>query len=135
MLKLNNTIKVMVPTKDNDGKEIDYMTLVQNVTSFVGGSTMYDAQGLWVSNDKTYKDSNKLVEFNMDDESAYLAVYKVFESIVEPLISDGGQLAVWLQVNSTTYIIHKVLPEEIREVAETLPDKALEFASNVGLRY
>ena len=48
MLKLSNTIKVMVPTKDNDGKAIDYMALVQGVTKLVGGSTMYDAKGLWV---------------------------------------------------------------------------------------
>lgn len=40
MLKLSNTIKVMVPTKDNDGKKIDYMSMVQRVTKLVGGSTM-----------------------------------------------------------------------------------------------
>ena len=36
MLKLNNTIRVMIPTKDNDGKAINYMELIQGVTKLVG---------------------------------------------------------------------------------------------------
>lgn len=120
MLKLDNTIKVMVPTADNDGKAIDYMALIQGVTKLVGGSTMYNAKGLWVSNNKTYKDSNKLVEFNMDNETAYVALVKVVVNIVGPLLSDGGQLAVWLQVNDTTFIMNSVTDKDFIEVSKAL---------------
>lgn len=111
----------MVPTKDNDGKAIDYMAMIQGVTQLVGGSTMYDAQGLWVSDGKTYKDSNKLVEFNVDDETAYRALSKTMVEIVDPLLNKGGQLAVWLQVNGTTFILNKVNAEALDEVTSVLP--------------
>lgn len=120
MLKLNNTIKVMVPTKDNDDKAIDYMALVQGVTKLVGGSTMYDAQGLWVDGGKTYNDSNKLVEFNTDNNTAYEALTEVLGNIVEPLLHEGGQLAVWLQVNGTTFILNHATVDELVEVSKAL---------------
>jgi len=120
MLKLNNTIKVMVPTKDNDGKAIDYMKLIQGVTKLVGGSTMYDAQGLWVDKGQLYKDSNKLVEFNTDDATAYEALTEVVGNIVGPLLREGGQLAVWLQVNGTTFILDSDSGKDFTEVAKAL---------------
>jgi len=126
MLKLNNTIKVMVPTKDNDGKAIDYMKLVQGVTNLAGGSTMYSAQGLWVSDNKTYNDSNKLVEFNVNDEDAYNTLALAMEAIVYPLLHEGGhQRAVWLQVNGTTFILDKGTVGETLEVAKALTVEAL----------
>lgn len=125
MLKLDNTIKVMVPTKDNDGKAIDYMKLVQGVTNLVGGSTMYDAQGLWVSKGKTYKDSNKLVEFNTDSETAYETLTEVMGNIVGPLLHDGGQLAVWLQVNGATFILDSDNDKDFIEVAKALSKEVL----------
>ena len=120
MLKLNNTIKVMVPTKDNDGKAIDYMPMVQGVTNLVGGSTMYNAQGLWIDNNQLYKDSNKLVEFNVDDETAYEALTEVIGNIVGPLLREGGQLSVWLQVNGTTFILDSDTGKDFTEVAKAL---------------
>ena len=125
MLKLNNTIKVMVPTKDNDGKAIDYMKLVQGVTKLVGGSTMYDAQGLWLSRDTMYKDSNKLVEFNTDDTTAYETLTEVVGNIVGPLLREGGQLAVWLQVNGTTFIMDSDSGKDFIEVSKALHAESL----------
>ncbi|MCA7081889.1 hypothetical protein LGL73_14180, partial [Staphylococcus aureus] len=81
---------------------------------------MYDAKGLWVSNDKTYKDSNKLVEFNTDNNSAYEALTEVVGNIVGPLLSEGGQLAVWLQVNGTTFIMDSISGQDFTEVAKSL---------------
>ena len=121
MMKLNNTIKVMVPTKDNDGKAIDYMPMVQKVTEFIGGSTMYDAQGLWVDGGQLYKDSNKLVEFNVEDSHMYNSIIEVMVYLVGPLLDEGGQLAVWLQVNGTTFILDKVNAEALDEVTKVLP--------------
>ena len=120
MLKLNNTIKVMVPTKGNDDKAIDYMPMVQGVTNLVGGSTMYDAQGLWVDKGQTYKDSNKLVEFNTDDTTAYETLTEVVGNIVGPLLREGGQLSVWLQVNGTTFIMDSDSGKDFIEVAKAL---------------
>ena len=126
MLKLNNTIKVMVPTKDNNGEAIDYMPMIQGVTNLVGGSTMYNAQGLWVDGGKTYNDSNKLVEFNVNDATAYRALVRVMNDIVYPLLHEGGhQLAVWLQVNGTTFILDKGTVGETLEVAKALTVEAL----------
>jgi len=120
MLKLNNTIKVMVPTKDNDDKEIDYMAMVQSVTKLVGGSTMYDAKGLWVDKGQMYKDSNKLVEFNMDDTHAFGALVDIMAFIVGPLLREGGQLSVWLQVNGTTFILDSDTGKDLIEVSKAL---------------
>lgn len=126
MQKLNNTIKVMVPTKDNNGEAIDYMPLVQGVTNLVGGSTMYSAQGLWVDNSKVYKDNNKLVEFNVSDEDAYNTLVRVMKDVVYPLLHEGGhQRAVWLQVNGTTFILDKGTVGETLEVAKALTVEAL----------
>ena len=121
MMKLNNTIKVMVTTKDNNGKAIDYMPMVQKVTEYIGGSTMYDAQVLWVDGNQLYKDSNKLVEFNTDDSHVYNSVIEVMVYLVGPLLHDGGQLTVWLQVNGTTFILDKVNAEALDEVTSVLP--------------
>ena len=126
MLKLNNTIKVMVPTKDNNGEAIDYMPMIQGVTNLVGGSTMYDAQGFWVDKGQTYKDSNKLVEFNTDDTTAYEALTEVMGNIVEPLLREGGQLSVWLQVNGTTFILDSDTGKDLIEVSKALHAKVLE---------
>lgn len=120
MLKLSNTIKVMVPTKDNDGNAIDYMKLVQGVTKLVGGSTMYDAKGLWIDNNQVYKDSNKLVEFNTDSATAYEALTEVVRDIVGTLLREGGQLAVWLQVNGTTFIMDSDTDKDFIEVSKAL---------------
>ena len=120
MLKLNNTIKIMVPTQDNDGEAIDYMSLIQGVTKLVGGSTVYDAQGLWISNDKLYKDTNKLVEFNMDDVTAYETLTEVIGNIAGPLLHEGGQMAVWLQVNGVTFILNHATVDEFVEIVKTL---------------
>ena len=125
MIKLNNTIKVMVPTMDNDGKAIDYMQMVQGVTTLVGGSTMYDAQGLWVDGGQLYKDSNKLAEFNTDDTTAYETLTEVVGNIVGPLLHEGGQLAVWLQVNGTTFILNSDTVKDLTEVATALTVEAL----------
>ena len=126
MLKLNNTIKVMVPTKDNDGEPIDYMPMIQGVTALVGGSTVYDAKGLWVDKYQLYKDSNKLVEFNTDDGTAYEALTEVFGNIVGPLLREGGQLAVWLQVNGTTFILNSDSGKDFTEVAKSLINEELD---------
>jgi len=126
MIKLTNTIKVMVPTKDNNGEAIDYMPMIQGVTDLVGGSTMYDAQGLWVDGGQVYKDSNKLVEFNVSDEDAYNTLVWVMKDIVCPLLHEGGhQLAMWLQVNGTTFILDKGTVGETLEVSKALTVEAL----------
>lgn len=122
MMKLNNTIKVMVPTKDNEGKAINYLPMVQKVTEFIGGSTMYDARGLWVDGGQLYKDSNKLVEFNTDDTHVYNSVVDIIRYIVTPLLHEGGQLAVWLQVNGTTFILNSSdsYAKDVSEILKTL---------------
>lgn len=125
MMKLDNTIKVIVPTSDNDGKAIDYVPMVQKVTEYIGGSTMYDAQGLWVDFGKLYNDKNKMVEFNTDDSHVYNSVTEVMVYLVGPLLHEGGQLAVWLQVNGTTFILDKVNAEALDEVTSVLPKEAL----------
>lgn len=120
MLKLNNTLKVMIPTQDNGGKNIDYMALIQGVTKLVGGSTIYSAQGLWIDNNQVYKDSNKLVEFNTDDTTAYEALTEVMGNIAGPLLHEGGQMAVWLQVNGVTFILNHATVDEFVEVSKVL---------------
>ena len=120
MLKLNNTIRVMIPTQDNDGQNIDYMTMIQKVTKLVNGSTVYSAKGLWTDHGKTYHDNNKLVEFNMDNSLVYKALADTIWTIVGPLLHEGGQMAVWLQVNGVTFILNHATRNELVTIAKTL---------------
>ena len=87
---------------------------------------MYDAQGLWVDGGKMYNDSNKLVEFNVNDATAYRALVRVMNDIVYPLLHEGGhQFAVWLQVNGKTFILNKGNVSETLEVSKALTVEAL----------
>ena len=120
MITLKNTVKVMVPTMDNDGNAIDYMDMIQQVTNVIGGSTMYDAKGLWVDNNELYKDTNKLVEFNMSDNDTNVTAVLW---LIAQLFVQGGQLAVWLQVNGTTYIIDK--DDNLKDVRDTIENESM----------
>ena len=93
MITLKNTVKVIVPTTDNDGNAIDYLAMIQEATNVIGGSTMYDAKGLWVDKGTLYKDTSKMVEFNTTGKEIELVAIL---RLVYQLFVQGGQLAVWL---------------------------------------
>jgi len=120
MLKLNNTIKVIVPTMDNDGKAIDYMAMIQEATDEIGGSTMYNAEGLWIDKGTLYKDTSKMVEFNTTGKELELVAIL---RLAYQLFVQGGQLAVWLQVNGTTYIINK--DDNSKDVFGTIKNESM----------
>lgn len=107
MITLKNTIKIIVPTMDNDGKAIDYMAMIQEATDVIGGSTMYDAKGLWIDNDTLYKDT---------DLDAVL-------HLVSHIFVQGQQLAAWLQVNGTTYLID--MNDNLRDVRDTIENESM----------
>jgi len=120
MITLKNTVKVIVPTMDNDGNAIDYMAMIQEATDEIGGSTMYNAEGLWIDKGTLYKDTSKMVEFNTTGKELELVASL---RLVYQLIVHGGQLAVWLQVNGTTYIIDK--NDTLKDVRDTIKTESL----------
>lgn len=120
MITLKNTIKVIVPTMDNDGKAIDYMAMIQEATDVIGGSTMYDAKGLWIDNDTLYKDKSKMVEFNTTDKDTDLDAVL---HLVSHIFVQGQQLAAWLQVNGTTYLID--MNDNLRDVRDTIENESM----------
>ena len=104
MLKLQNSLKVIVPIKDNNGCTFDYQILIDNVTKVIGGSTVTDGKGYWFADDGTkYIDTVKVAEF--DSSNGVSDIQAIFDNIVKPLMLVHQQLAVTVQVNNSTFIL------------------------------
>lgn len=104
MEKLQNSLKVVVPVKNNDGQAFDYQTLIDNVTKVIGGSTVTDGKGYWFADDGTkYIDTVKVAEF--DSSNGVSDIQAIFDNIIKPLMLVHQQLAVTVQVNNSTFII------------------------------
>lgn len=104
MQKLQNSLKVIVPTKGNDGRSFNYQDLIDNVTKIIGGSTVTGGSGYWFADDGTkYVDTVKVAEF--DSSNGVSDIQAIFDNIVKPLMLVHQQLAVTVQVNNSTFIL------------------------------
>lgn len=99
MIKLAKGFTLIVPTKDNEGRSIDWQAPVKELASVAGGATVNDCEGYWTDKGILYKDVNKAVQVSYMDtnENAY-QVTRALGSIVMDLLGDAGkQLAVSVQ--------------------------------------
>ena len=126
MIKLNNVVEVFIPKADNEGNEIKNFhidTSVTKMTKLVGGATVYEARGEWISQvreevnehftsvlDRTMKDDVKIYQWYYD--KAGTEHVRHIRRIVKALILDEGQEAVSIKVNGTLYIVE---PSDIEE--------------------
>lgn len=115
MIKLSNSIKVLVPVNDNDGVRVDLTSEVKSVIEVAGGATNYLARGSWVDGGKLYNDNLMVVQFNTAEFSNDLV--RAVNNLVYAIFLKAEQLAVSVEVNGTLYIL-----ESIDDMLETFSD-------------
>ena len=103
MLKLENSIKVFVPVKNNNGVKVDFSRELKGAVSVIGGSTTYPFRGNWVEGGKLYNDAMNVVQFNcggFDNDNV-----EVLNNLIRAIFTKAEQLAVSVEVNGTLYIL------------------------------
>lgn len=115
MIKLSNSIKVLVPETNNDGVKVDFTSEITAVIGAVGGATTYPATGSWLDGGKLYTDNIKVVQFNTAEFSNDLV--RAVNNLVYAIFLKAEQLAVSVEVNGTLYIL-----ESIDDMLETFSD-------------
>lgn len=126
MIKLNNVVEVFIPKADNEGNKIENFHIdesVKKMTKLVGGATVYEAKGEWISQvkaeaneqftsvqDRTMQDDIKIYQWYY--EKAGIIHMRYIRRIVKALILDEGQEAVSIKVNGTLYIVE---PHDVGE--------------------
>ena len=106
MIKLENSVKVLVPETNNDGVKVDFSSEIKTVINAVGGATTYSARGSWVENNKLYTDNINVVQFNCDEFDN--DTVKVISELIYAIFSRAEQLAVSVEINGVLYILESV---------------------------
>ena len=106
MIKLENSVKVLVPETNNDGVKVDFSSEIKTVINAVGGATTYSARGSWVENNKLYTDNINVVQFNCDEFDN--GTVKVISELIYAIFSRAEQLAVSVEINGVLYILESV---------------------------
>ena len=108
MLKLKNNVKIIVPTKDNNGAKIENQFIndsIDKLTSLCGGATIYENVGAWVSEKgHTMYDENKEIVFYYNKSLSENIAYELI-NIVFTLINIHEQEGVSVKINSVLYIL------------------------------
>ena len=109
MIKLDNVVEVFIPEADNEGKKIESIHIeggIRRATQAVGGVTITEAVGGWVSTYKgaLMKDDIKIYQWFYEETSRAVLI-RAIKSIIAGLIREGGQEAVSIKVNGTLYIV------------------------------
>ena len=106
MIKLENTIKVLVPVTNNDGVKVDLSSEISAAVKIIGGATTYAARGSWVDDNKFYTDNINVMQFNCDGFDS--DTVKVISELIYAIFSRAEQLAVSVEINGTFYILESV---------------------------
>lgn len=106
MIKLSNSIKVLVPETNNDGVKVDLSSEISAAVKVIGGATTYAARGNWVEKDKLYTDNINVVHFNCDEFDK--AITRVISDLIRAIFIKAEQLAVSVEINGTLYILESV---------------------------
>lgn len=117
---MNNSVTVIAPKTDNDGRTIDQLAYINKLTDAAGGCTVKPAQGYWIDekDNKLYKDSNNLLEssFLLKDLNK---VAQASADIVKSLMIDGGQLQVSF-ITSTNGLTIYEQSDTVQEIAKNI---------------
>lgn len=103
MIKLSNSIKVLVPETNNDGVKVDLSSEISAAVKVIGGATTYAARGNWVEKDKLYTDNINVVHFNCDEFDKDTT--RVISDLIRAIFIKAEQLAVSVEINGTLYIL------------------------------
>ncbi len=114
MITLKNKVEIIVPKKDNNGKEIASPAIkeeVSTITRICGGSTITEVKGQWYSDDeqRIMEDDNLNLEWyydkDMQDVNDKQSLVDGLSIITSVLIEIYRQEAVSIKINGTLYII------------------------------
>lgn len=114
MFKLQNKVEIIVPKADNNGVEIDDLTIreeLETITKIAGGCTTTDVKGQWWSDDeqRIMQDNNTNFEWyynkDMEDVNDQQGLLKGLSTITRVLVLKYNQEAVSIKINGTLYII------------------------------
>jgi len=106
MIKLSNSIKVLVPETNNDGVKVDLSSEISAAVKVIGGATTYTARGSWVEKDKLYTDNINVMQFNCDEFDN--DTVKVISELIYAIFNRAEQLAVSVEINGVLYILESV---------------------------
>lgn len=106
MIKLENSVKVLVPVTNNDGAKVDLSSEISAAVNVIGGATTYSARGSWVDDNKLYTDNINVMQFNCDKFDN--DTVKVISELVYAIFNRAEQLAVSVEINGTLYILESV---------------------------
>jgi len=106
MIKLVNTIKVLVPATTNDGVKVDLSSEISAAVKVIGGATTYSARGNWVDDSKLYTDNINVMQFNCDEFDN--DTIKVISELIYAIFNRAEQLAVSVEINGVLYILESV---------------------------
>lgn len=114
MLTFNNTIEIIVPKKDNDGKELDFSLFYSHLVRQFGGYTLFEngISGAWFSQEdkKTYIDQHSILRLDVSGELTAHQKNNLFGFVSELFVS---QYAVYVSINGKTTIIEKEQTNEL----------------------
>lgn len=114
MFKLENKVEIIVPQKDNSGKEIaspGIKEAVNKATRIVGGCTNTEVKGQWYSDieERVMEDNNLNLEWyyekDMQDVNDQQGLLQAISKIARQLIVFYQQEAVSIKVNGVLYIV------------------------------
>lgn len=114
MFKLQNKVEIIVPKEDNNGVEIDDLTIreeLETITKIAGGCTTTDVKGQWWSDDeqRIMQDNNTNFEWyynkGMEDVNDQQGLLKGLSTITRVLVLKYNQEAVSIKINGTLYIV------------------------------
>lgn len=108
MIKLDNSIKILVPQTDNDGNALNFTPEIKAITGIVGGATVYQAKGLWEHDNRLYTDSVSAVEFNYSDKLNTQAIVSI-TTLITREFTYGKQEAVSVYLDKTLYILESLV--------------------------
>lgn len=125
MLILNNQVKVIVPTADNEDRIIPTNELIDQVTPVAGGVTVNHAKGEWFDNGIKYSDNVLVAEYDTTNSTTDEVLTAVLKEVVSPLINQYNQLAVTVQYDGHTFILDSTDLTDTTKVLATITNKTL----------
>lgn len=118
MLKLENSIKIIVMQKDNEGNDLSQLNQVitLNLCKAFGGATLTDGKGYWIDNGSLYQDFNSTIECGYAGNLT-AQQYNALQSAIDAEFNQAKQEAVTIYLNSDMYILDNAdeLEEAIKQ--------------------
>lgn len=126
--KLNMSVSVVIPKKDNDGKLMSNKVYESTLTltDIVGGVSIQEMRGMWIEDGLFYQDDNELYKWSFSSENKqFETIIYAFMQLILDLIHHGKQYAVMIAINGIDYIFDRgVQIGDVEDVLMEVRDNA-----------